>query len=150
MSKAAGKKQIGQSFSHCPIDIAVHLLSSKWTIPLVRELLSGPQRPLDLERSLKGISAKTLAERLHQLQSAGLITRISHPEVPPRVEYSLTTLGRETEVIMTALKIFGEKWMQERSVKTYETACHQCLLAPHINEPCPAVPDLRGRKQAGS
>lgn len=136
----------GQSFSRCPIDIAVHLLSNKWTIPLVRELLRGPQRPLELERTLVGISAKTLAERLQQLQSAGLVSRVSHPEVPPRVEYSLTELGEEMREIMILLKNFGEKWMSAREIEVYgTTACTNCLSDSGDPEHCPAVPDLLGR-----
>lgn len=125
------------------MDIALNLISNKWTIQIVRELLSGPKRPLELERSLKGISAKTLAERLYALQSAGLITRVSFPEVPPRVEYSLTTLGREMEILMHALKVFGERWMVQLDVHQYEGAgCERCLMSDGDREACPAVADM--------
>lgn len=126
------------------MDIALGLISNKWTIQIVRELMSGPKRPLELERSLKGISAKTLAERLYYLQSAGLIIRVSFPEVPPRVEYSLTTLGREMEVLMHALKVFGERWMVQREVNQYEgTTCDRCLSTVEGElESCPAVEDM--------
>lgn len=124
------------------MDIALNLISNKWTIQIVRELLSGPKRPLELERELTGISAKTLAERLYYLQTAGLIARISFPEVPPRVEYSLTTLGREMEVLMTALRTFGEQWMANRDVERYDSACDHCLAQNADLEPCPAVADL--------
>lgn len=123
------------------MDIAIHLVANKWTIQILRELLSGPKRPLDLERTLTGISAKTLAERLYYLQSAGLISRVSFPEVPPRVEYSLTPLGREMEVLMLALKKFGEKWMSERGVSEYNDTCTRCLTA-QPPEVCPAIADL--------
>lgn len=148
MSNNEGAVQPKHSFSRCPIDIAVQLLSNKWTIPLIRELLQGPKRPLDLEKSLVGISAKTLAERLQQLQSAGLVLRVSHPEVPPRVEYSLTELGLEFQEIMVALKAFGEKWMTAREVEQYNSACTRCLSSPPTAEPCPAIPDLNQSRKA--
>ncbi len=124
----------------CPIDISVQILANKWTIPIIRELMSGPKRPSDLERTLKGLSAKTLAERLHDLQAWGIVSRQSHPEVPPRVEYSLTELGRELETVLETLKKYGCRWQQEMKEETYDLeVCEQC---PETNECCPAVKDL--------
>jgi DNA-binding HxlR family transcriptional regulator len=144
MSDSTPKHQRVGAFSRCPIDIAVHLVSSKWTMPLVRELLKGPQRPCDLERTLAPISAKTLSERLNQLQEAGLVRRTSHAEVPPRVEYNLTELGQEVRSVLEVLKNFGEKWMEQRGVARYDRSCITCL-DPQSSDGCPAIPELAAK-----
>lgn len=131
----------------CPADIGVQLLSSKWTIIIVRELMAGPKRPSDLEKQLKGISAKTLSERLHDLQSWGLVERHSHAEVPPRVEYSLTNLGKQLDKVFLALKNYGLIWQAEMNAETYKgERCQEC---PDFErqDVCPSVSDLNSKKK---
>ncbi|MBX9687941.1 MAG: helix-turn-helix transcriptional regulator [Candidatus Obscuribacterales bacterium] len=130
----------------CPIDITVQFLSNKWTIPIIRELMSGPKRPSDLERKLKGISAKTLSERLHDLQTWGLVLRRSHPEVPPRVEYSLTEIGRELERTFDSLKQFGVKWQFQMNQPAYGGGqCESCPETVNAAD-CPATEDLSAKR----
>lgn len=130
----------------CPIDLTVQILANKWTISIIRELMGGPKRPSDLERRLKGISAKTLSERLHDLQAWGLVLRQSHPEVPPRVEYSLTELGHELKQTLDALKNFGRLWQDKMGAEIYSNGtCNDCPNGPVVNE-CPATEDLSSRK----
>jgi DNA-binding HxlR family transcriptional regulator len=134
----------------CPIDISVQILSSKWTIAIIRELMIGPKRPSDLERRLKGISAKTLSERLHDLQSWGLVERQSHAEVPPRVEYSLTDLGKKLETPMEALKAYGQFWQKTMESSTYDdTTCNACPSGEGVNI-CPAAEDLHPKNSNGN
>lgn len=131
----------------CPIDIAIQILSNKWTVAIVRELLHGPRRPSDLERHLKGISAKTLSERLHDLQGWGLVIRQSYPEVPPRVEYSLSELGKQLDGPMIALKQFGQLWQRTTGSETY--AGSFCELCPDGSDlVCPSTHDLSSKNVA--
>ena len=96
----------------CPSEVTVQILSNKWAIPIIKELMKGPLRPSDLERILKGLSAKTLAERLHDLKEWKIISRRSYPEVPPRVEYSLTPLGRKLDGVLQTLADYGSHWQE--------------------------------------
>jgi DNA-binding HxlR family transcriptional regulator len=130
----------------CPIDITVQMLANKWTIAILRELLHGPKRPSDLERNLRGISAKTLSERLHDLQAWGLVRRESHPEVPPRVEYSLTEMGLELRAPLKVLKEFGSNWLRKRNESHYGVACDLCTEIMDTQPICPSSDDLRAKK----
>jgi DNA-binding HxlR family transcriptional regulator len=132
--------------TNCPIDMSVQVLGSKWTIAIIRELMIGPKRPSDLERRLKGLSAKTLSERLHDLQSWGLVMRQSHAEVPPRVEYSLTQLGKQLDKPLAALKEFGKLLQLTMNIEIYPS--DNCVECPNEESTglCPAVADLSSRK----
>ncbi len=98
-----------------PADLAVQLLSHKWTIPILLELCTGPKRPCDLERKFPGLSAKTLAERLHHLQQNNIIVRKSFAQIPPRVEYSLTELGLQLKPVIDQLEAYGLYFMSKKS-----------------------------------
>ena len=79
----------------CPVARTARIISGKWTLLIIRDLASGVKRFNQLERSLKGISPKTLSERLRSLEEEGVILRQTFAEVPPRVEYTLTAKGRD-------------------------------------------------------
>jgi len=91
----------------CPVSRAVAVLDGKWTVLVVRELLGGRRRFGALQDALAGVSPKTLTDRLRSLEGAGLVTRTTYAEVPPRVEYELTELGRSLEPVLLALATFG-------------------------------------------
>ena len=91
----------------CPVSRAVEALDGKWTILVVRDLMSGTKRFGELRSSLVGISPKTLTDRLRSLEDHGLIDRRIFAEVPPRVEYTLTPAGRTLEPVLTALAEWG-------------------------------------------
>jgi DNA-binding HxlR family transcriptional regulator len=92
----------------CPVEKTVRLIGSKWTILIIRDLLQGTKRFGELRKSLTGISPKTLSERLKTLENEGIITRKIYPEVPPRVEYSLTKKGKGLGSIIMSMKEWGE------------------------------------------
>jgi len=94
----------------CPIAEAMNILSRKWAIILLYHLLSGPKRFGQLEAEA-AISGRLLSERLKELEAAGMVTRTLYPEVPPRVEYALTEMGREVEPIITAIMTWSQKWL---------------------------------------
>jgi len=92
----------------CPIAKTLELIGTKWTFLIIRDLLiGGTMRFSDLLRSLEGISPKTLALRLRELESHGILERTVYPEVPPRVEYTLTKKGQLLEGIFIELKRYG-------------------------------------------
>ncbi len=92
----------------CPIAKALDVIGTKWTFLIIRDLLiEGTMRFRDLQKSMEGISPKTLSLRLRELEAEGIIERKVYPEVPPRVEYSLTEKGKQLESIFIELKRFG-------------------------------------------
>ena len=93
----------------CPVSRALVALDGKWTILVVRDLLSGTKRFGELRRSLVGISPKTLTDRLRALEEHGLVERTIYAEVPPRVEYSLTESGRTREPVLVSLARWGRE-----------------------------------------
>lgn len=108
--------------ARCPIQFVLEILGNKWAILILRELFVGNRRTHEFLEALPGISTKTLTARLRELERCGLVTRKVYPEVPPRVEYSLTEKGFEIQPVMVALKGLGEHWLQaedcDRSRKT--------------------------------
>jgi DNA-binding HxlR family transcriptional regulator len=97
----------------CPVLRAAEVISGKWTILILRDLSKGINRFSGLERSLAGISPKTLSERLKQLEKSGVVTRKSFAEVPPRVEYTLTEMGLDLIPLIDHLREYGAKWLSD-------------------------------------
>ncbi len=95
----------------CPVAQTAAILSGKWTILLIRDLASGVKRFNQLERSLQGISPKTLSERLRSLEEEGIVVRRTFAEVPPRVEYSLTEKGCDLISVIDSMRNYGRRWM---------------------------------------
>lgn len=95
----------------CPVAEAAKLLGDKWTLILLRDLAEGPRRFRALERSGEGISPSILAARLRELEEAGMVTRTSYHETPPRVEYGLTAKGRDAQQVVEALRAYGSRWL---------------------------------------
>ena len=95
----------------CPVLRTAELIQGKWMLLILRDLSAGINRFSTLERSLFGISPKTLSERLKSLEKAGIVTRKSYPEVPPRVEYTLTPMGRDLIPLIDHMREYGGKWL---------------------------------------
>lgn len=94
----------------CTVERAADVLSGKWTTLILRDLLSGSKRFGELRYSLAGISPKTLTDRLRALEQQGVIGRTVYPEVPPRVEYTLTEKGHALHTVIDAMAQWGERW----------------------------------------
>ncbi|KJL47010.1 putative HTH-type transcriptional regulator YybR [Microbacterium hydrocarbonoxydans] len=93
----------------CPIAPVVDIVFSRWTTPILWQLNAhGRQRFTDLRDLVEGITAKVLTQRLRQLERDGLVERTSHPEIPPRVEYEITELGRSLAPVFAALVTWSE------------------------------------------
>src|SRR3954467_10209269 len=97
--------------SSCPVSACAEILSGKWTILLIRDLADGRSRFCELERSLLGISPRTLSLRLRALEEEGIVARRTYPEVPPRVEYALTEKGRGLIPIIESMRAYGREWL---------------------------------------
>lgn len=101
---------MAKRISACPIETTLSLIGNKWKFLIIRDLLTGTKRYNELTRSITGISAKVLTQNLRDLEDDGLINRKVYPEVPPRVEYSLTELGKSLDPILESLKLWGEHY----------------------------------------
>jgi DNA-binding HxlR family transcriptional regulator len=95
----------------CPVARTARIVSGKWTLLIIRDLTTGTKRFSELERSLDGISPKTLSERLSALERQGILSRRTYAEVPPRVEYSLTEKGCALVSIIGAMREYGQRWL---------------------------------------
>ena len=91
----------------CPVCATAEIVCGKWTLLLVRDLSEGRSRFCELERSLAGISPRTLSLRLRALEEEGIVERHTYPEVPPRVEYALTEKGQALLPIIDAMRGYG-------------------------------------------
>jgi DNA-binding HxlR family transcriptional regulator len=97
--------------SDCPVCRTADIVCGKWTLLLVRDLAEGRSRFCELERSLSGISPRTLSLRLRALEEEGIVERHTFPEVPPRVEYALTEKGRALLPIIEDMRAYGTRWL---------------------------------------
>lgn len=95
----------------CPVAKTASIVSGKWTLLIIRDLTTGTKRFSELERSLTGISPKTLSERLSVLESEGILRRQTYAEVPPKVEYSLTEKGQALFVLIEDMRDYGRRWL---------------------------------------
>lgn len=91
----------------CPVATTIQLIGSKWKLLIIRNLRERPWRFNELQKSLEGISQKSLTDSLRSLEADGIITRTVYPEVPPRVEYALSPLGEAMKPILDAMAQFG-------------------------------------------
>ena len=99
----------------CPVETTLTLISSKWKVLIVRDLLAGTKRFGELRRSVGNVSQKVLTAQLREMEEDGLVDRKVYPEVPPRVEYSLTELGRRLEPVLSALWNWGETYQSKNA-----------------------------------
>ena len=96
----------------CPVETTLTLISDKWKVLILRDLLPGTKRFGELKKSLGNVSQKVLTSQLRQMEDSGLLTRTVYAEVPPRVEYTLTELGYSLQPVLDAMKIWGENYKE--------------------------------------
>jgi DNA-binding HxlR family transcriptional regulator len=99
------------SNSTCPVCRTAEVVCGKWTLLLIRDLADGSSRFCELERSLEGISPRTLSLRLRALEEEGIVERHTYPEVPPRVEYALTRKGEALVPLIDDMRTYGTRWL---------------------------------------
>ncbi len=95
----------------CPVCRTAAIVCGKWTLLVIRDLAEGRSRFCELERSLHGISPRTLSLRLRALEEEGVVERQTFPEVPPRVEYALTDKGRALVPLIEDMRAYGIEWL---------------------------------------
>jgi DNA-binding HxlR family transcriptional regulator len=95
----------------CPVCRTAEIVCGKWTLLVIRDLADGRSRFCELERSLHGISPRTLSLRLRALEEEGVVERQTYPEVPPRVEYALTEKGRALVPLIESMRVYGSQWL---------------------------------------
>lgn len=96
----------------CPVATTVQLIGSKWKLLILRNLRMRPWRFNELRRDLEGVSQKVLTDSLRAMEDDGIITRTIYPEVPPRVEYALSPLGKSMEPILDAMEQWGTAYQK--------------------------------------
>ena len=106
----------------CPVCATADIICGKWTILVIRDLAEGRSRFCELERSLAGISPRTLSLRLRALEEQGIVERHTFPEVPPRVEYSLTAKGEALVPLIEDMRRYGSEWLGVRECVPAEAA----------------------------
>jgi DNA-binding HxlR family transcriptional regulator len=97
--------------SACPSRHVMAVLAEKWTLLVVSQLANGPMRTAEIRRKVEGVSEKMLIQTLRKLEAYALVSRRSYPEVPPRVEYRLTPLGRS---LARLARLFG-RWVERNA-----------------------------------
>lgn len=94
----------------CPVETTLTLIGNKWKVLILRDLLPGTKRFGELKKSIGSVSQKVLTAQLRDMENSGLLTRTVYAEVPPRVEYSLTDLGKSLKPILDAMWTWGEEY----------------------------------------
>ena len=123
----------------CPVCHTAEIISGKWTLLLIRDLAAGRSRFCELERSLDGISPRTLSLRLRALEGEGIVERRTYPEVPPRVEYRLTPKGAALRPVYEQIAAWARDWI--------EGAAEELGACPTSGA---AQPERAGRARAAS
>ncbi len=96
----------------CPVETTLTLISDKWKVLIIRDLMPGTKRFGELKRSIGGVSQKVLTSQLRQMEESGLLRRTVYPEVLLRVEYTLTELGYSLKPVLEALQDWGEAYQK--------------------------------------
>lgn len=99
----------------CPVEITMGLIDDKWKVLIVRDLLTGTKRFGELRKSVTGITQKVLTNNLKQMEKDGLLKRKAYPEVPPRVEYTLTETGLSLKPILDSMVEWGNNYREKHS-----------------------------------
>lgn len=99
----------------CPVETTLTLISDKWKVLIIRDLLPGTKRFGELKKTIGGVSQKVLTSQLRQMEESGLLTRRVYPEVPPKVEYTLTELGVSLKPVLDAMRDWGEEYKSRRA-----------------------------------
>ena len=101
--------KLKEKIINCPVEKTLNIIGKKWTVLIIRDLLSGKKRFCRLLTSLSGISPRTLSARLHELETNNVIKKKIFPEIPLHVEYNLTKRGRDLHFILDQMSKWGMK-----------------------------------------
>ena len=96
---------------YCPVQIVIEMISGKWKLFILGELMKGTKRFSQLQKAIPGITQKMLTKQLRELEEAGLVKRKVYPQIPPRVEYSLSDIGKKLDKVFEAIHQWGEEYL---------------------------------------
>jgi len=119
----------------CPVAQSLEFLGERWTLLIVRDLLSGSKKFQDLQTSLAGVAPAVLSARLKVLEAHGIVSRAFYSEHPPRAEYALTERGRDLRTVVGALAIWGSRHVHPESALVHE-ACEERLDVTYYCKTC--------------
>lgn len=94
----------------CPIDTTLKMLGCRWKVLIIKELLGGTKRFGELKKSVTGITQKVLTSKLREMEELGLLERKIYPQIPPKVEYTLTDIGYSLRPVLESLKEWGKDY----------------------------------------
>ena len=94
----------------CPIETTLKMLGCKWKVLIIRELLNGTRRFGELKKAVNGITQKVLTSKLREMEELGLLERKIYPQIPPKVEYTLTDIGYSLRPVLDSLKGWGKDY----------------------------------------
>lgn len=97
----------------CPVELTLLLISNKWKVLIIRDLLDGTKRFSELKKSINNISQKVLTSNLREMEENNLLTRKVYPEIPPRVEYTLTDIGYSLKILLDDMDKWGTWYRNE-------------------------------------
>lgn len=97
----------------CPVETALLMIGDKWVVLILRDLMTGTKRFGELQKSVGQVSQKVLSEKLKGMEERGIVQRTVYPEVPPRVEYSLTDFGMTLSPVLDALESWGTQYKEK-------------------------------------
>lgn len=98
----------------CPVETTLMLIGNKWKVLIIRDLLTSTKRFGELKKSIGKVSQKVLTTQLRNMEESGLISRKVYAEVPPKVEYSLTELGKSLQPILNAMLQWGTEYKEKK------------------------------------
>ena len=98
----------------CPVETTLTLIGDKWKVLILRDLMPGTKRFGELKKSVGNVSQKVLTAQLRAMEASGLVNRKVYAEVPPRVEYSLTELGKSLKPILDSMYAWGKAYKDEK------------------------------------
>ena len=103
---------MGKNLPACPVETTLMLISDRWKVLIIRDLLDGTKGLGELKKSIGNVSQKVLTANLRSMEESGLLIRKAYPEVPPRVEYTLTETGHSLKPVLDAMIAWGTKYKQ--------------------------------------
>ena len=109
--------KIQQKATSCPVETTLKVIGGRWKVLIIHHLLEGTKRFGELTRSLGSISARTLSKQLRELEEDGVVDRKDYGEIPPRVEYSLSSLGETLTPVLRAMEVWGQIVESKRKTK---------------------------------
>ena len=105
-----------QSLPACPVEVTLTLISNKWKVLILRDLLTGTKRFGELKKSIGTVTQKVLTAQLREMEASGLLTRTVYEEVPRRVEYALTELGLSLKPILDSMQAWGSDYQTKHEL----------------------------------